>query len=445
MEMREGNLWKKILIYSVPLMLTNLLQVFFNLADVAIVGKFSGPIALGGVGSTTLLITLTTGLLIGIASGINALTALFIGADDVLAVKKCVHTGFIVCLVTGILVLLVGLTLSNSILSLMGTKPELMSEALRYFRIYMLGSPALSLYNYGNAILSSAGETKKPLKYLSFAGVINVLLNLIFVIGLNMSAAGVALASIIAEYISTILIIKELISTDKIYSLRPASLSLNREIALRILKIGIPAAIQYSLFAIANLFIQASVNTFDHITVEGNSAAINADPIVYNMMYAFYVACSSFIAQNYGAKKQDRVLKSYLITTVYSFGIGLVLGVLLFIFKSQFLFVFTSDPDVIAQGIRRLNVMALSYCVSSFMDNSIAASRGLGKTSVPTAIVVSGTIGFRIIWVFTVFVYFKTLEALLLTYLCSWIFTAILGNIYFFKQYKLVFNAKHLF
>lgn len=511
MEMTKGNLWRQIWIYSVPLMLTNLLQVFFNLADVAVVGKFAGPISLGGVGSTTLLVTLTTGFLIGMSNGVNTLTALFIGSGEKDREVKTVHTGFVLCLVTGLAVLILGIIFANPILSLLGTKDELFSEASIYFKIYMLGSPALAIYNYGNAVLSAAGDTKKPLKYLTTAGVINVLLNLVFVIGLGMQASGVALASILSQYVSAILILRALLKTTETYGLQigrilvgkkanrndrafslvadhveeistePAAvdqtttttkpvvtmhtkattkpvvtvhtkattkpgvvgqiiattkLLVDWRIAARILNISIPAAFQYSLFAIANLVVQSAVNSFDHITVEGNSAAMNADAVIYDMMAAFYTACSSFIAQNYGAGNKDRIRKTYLITTFYSFMVGFVLGGLLFAFKTQFLFLFTSDQQVIQQGAIRISVMAFSYCVSALMDNATAGARGLGKTLVPTVAIIFGSVVYRVLWIMTVFAHFHTLQSLYLLYVTAWTFTAIIGNTYFVGLYK---------
>jgi len=436
MEMQSGSLWKNIFKFSVPLMFSNLLQIFFNLSDVAVAGKFAGPIALGAVGSTSILISLTTGILIGMSSGANALTALYIGSGDTVREKKCVQCAFLVCLGTGIAVLLLGEFFSHPVLRMIKTKEELMQDALLYFRIYLLGSPALALYNYGNGILSAAGDTKKPLKYLAISGVLNIALNLFFVIVLKLGAVGVALASAVAQYVSAALVLRALIISKDHFRLVLSEIRLDRKMAAKLLNIGIPSAIQYSLFAVANLFVQTAVNSFDHITVEGNSAAANADTIVYEMMAAFYTACTSFIAQNFGAGKKDRVLKTYGITTLYSFGTGLLLGVLIFIFRENFLSLFTSEREVVEAGLARISIMSLSYCVSAFMDNASAAARGLGKAVVPTVIVIMGSVVFRIVWIYTVFAYFHTLSSLYLLYVCAWTVTAIAGNIYFFKEYR---------
>lgn len=294
----------------------------------------------------------------------------------------------------------------------------------------------MALYNFGNAVLSAAGDTKRPLAYLSLAGVINVVLNLFFVIGFHMDVAGVALASIIAQYISAFLIVRHLMRCGEVYGLDLKAVRIDGSIARRVLLIGIPSAIQYSLFAVANLFVQTAVNYFDHVVVEGNSAASNADALIYDMMAAFYTACTSFIAQNLGAGNKKRIIKVYWITTVYSFLMGAGLSALLLIFRVPFLSLFTSDPQVIEYGLVRVGILGVCYAFSAFMDNSSAAARGIGKSFAPTMIAVMGSVVFRIIWVYTVFAYFHTLESLYLIYICSWTLTGIVGNVYFLRRYK---------
>jgi len=246
----------------------------------------------------------------------------------------------------------------------------------------------------------------------------------------------VAVASIIAQYISAILILKLLLHTEEDFGLRLNNNDISRDIMNKLLKIGIPTAFQYSIFAIANLFVQTSVNSFDHVIVEGNSAAANADPLVYDMMAAFYTACTSFIAQNYGAGKKDRILKSYLIATLYSFLLGLTLGVGLYVLRYPFLSLFTNDNSVVEAGIMRLSIMALSYAISAFMDCTIAASRGLGQTIIPTIIVIMGSCIFRVAWIYTVFAYFGTIQSLYLLYAASWSITAVAEIIYFVWIYR---------
>ena len=436
MDFCEGSLWKKIFLFSIPLMFSNVLQVVFNMSDVAVVGKFAGPIALGAVGSTSILVTLFTGILLGLSSGVNALTALYIGSKKETDVKETVHTAAILCFCTGVFITLLGIAFSRPILTTMHTKEELIEDALIYLRIYLLGMPALGIFNFGNAVLSAAGDTKRPLYYLSMAGVLNVLMNLFFVIVCHMNVAGVAIASILSQYFSAVMVLILLLRTKECFGLRPGDLKIVPNKLNRILCIGIPSAFQYAIFAIANLFVQTGVNSFDHVMVEGNSAASNADPLVYDMMSAFYTACTSFIAQNYGAQKKDRIRKSFLICMLYSFLVGLILGVGIYLLRYPFLGLFTNDSSVTNAGIKRLSVMALSYSVSAFMDNSIAASRGLGRTILPTIMVILGSCAFRILWIYTVFAYFKTIESLYLLYVFSWLITAIAEILYFIKTFR---------
>ena len=436
MDFCEGSLWKKIFLFSMPLMFSNVLQVVFNMSDVAVVGKFAGPIALGAVGSTSILVTLFTGILLGLSSGVNALTALYIGSKNEKDVKETVHTAAFLCFCAGVSITLLGITFSRPILTAMHTKEELIEDALIYLRIYLLGMPALGIFNFGNSVLSAAGDTKRPLYYLSLAGVLNVLMNLFFVIVCRMNVAGVAIASILAQYFSAVMILILLLRTKECFSLKPGALKISPNKLKRILRIGIPSAFQYAIFAIANLFVQTGVNSFDHVMVEGNSAASNADPLVYDMMSAFYTACTSFIAQNYGAQKKDRIRNSFLICMLYAFLVGLILGVGIYLLRYPFLGLFTRDSSVTNAGIKRLSVMALSYSVSAFMDNSIAASRGLGRTILPTIMVILGSCVFRILWIFTVFAYFKTIESLYLLYVFSWLITALAEILYFIKIFR---------
>lgn len=432
----EGPLARQILIVSLPLALSNLLQVLFNMSDVAIVGRFAGSAALGAVGSTSIFVTLFTGFLIGLGNGINVLVARFYGARHPESVQKTVSSALIVSLIAGIVLLFAGLLGSPALLRLLNTKPDLLPGAIVYLRVYFLGMPALALYNFGNAVFSAIGETKKPLVYLSIAGALNIVLNLFFVIVCGLSVMGVALASAISQCVSAGLILHALTGVQDCYALDLQEVRLDPDMTKRILLLGVPAGLQNAIFAIANLFIQAGVNSFDSLMVKGNSAAANADAMIYDAMAAFYMACASFMSQNYGAGKVERVKKSYFISLAYSFGVGLVLGGLLLVFGRQFLALFTTEAVVIDAGMKRVRVMALAYCISAFMDCTIAASRGLDKTVVPTIIVVLGSCVFRVIWVYTIFARIHTIPALYLLYPCSWSLTALAEIIYFARCYR---------
>ena len=303
-------------------------------------------------------------------------------------------------------------------------------------RIYFLGMPAMALYNYGNGVLSAAGDTRRPLVFLLIAGILNVALNLFFVIVCNMSADGVALASILSQYLSAVLILIALFRSHEDYALHLKKLRLHGEKSRMLLTLGCSAGFQNAIFSIANLFIQGAVNSFPTVVVEGNSAASNADGLVYDVMAAFHTACASFIGQNYGAGHRDRVRKSYLISLTYSFALGTALGLALVFFGEGFLALFTDDPAVAQEGMARLRVMGFSYGISAFMDCTIAASRGLGKCVVPTIIVIAGSCVFRVIWVYTVFAYFRTLMSLYLMYAFSWTITAVAEIIYFRITYR---------
>lgn len=432
----SGNLWSQIFKFSLPLIFSNLLQVLFNMADVAVVGQFAGANALGAVGSTTILVILFTTSLIGIAGGMNVLVAQAIGANRPKDIKEIVHNSAILSVIIGIIALLIGVIFGRPILELLNTKPELIDGASIYVRIYFLGMPALMLYNFGHAVLSAAGDTKRPLKYLTIAGIINVILNLILVIVFHLGEAGVAIASIVSQYISAILVLRALITTQEAYALRFHDLKLQGSRAKTILSLGLPGGLQNAVFQFANLFVQRSVNRFSATLVSGNSAAANADGIVYETMAAIYTACACFIGQNYGAGKKDRILKSYFITLIYSFGAGAILGLGILACGENFLGLFTNDPAVIEAGMYRLTVMGLSYPISAFMDNSMAASRGLGKSVMPAFIVIMGSCVFRLIWIYTIFEYFETITSLYLLYVFSWTITAIFEIIYFVKVYK---------
>ena len=381
-DLTHGPLVQQIILFSLPLMATNVLQVLFNMSDVAVVGQFAGPEALGSVGSTSILVSLFTGFLIGMGSGVNVVVARYIGARHDQDVHEAVHTSLILSLIVGVIIMALGFLFTPAMLSMLGTKPVLM------------------------------------------AGVINILLNLFFVIVCHLAAAGVALASIISQYISAALVILSLRRSGSVVRLERLMLRIEPHKAKQVLSLSIPAGLQNAIFAIANLFIQAGVNSFDELMVEGNAAAANADALVYDVMAAIYTACSSFMSQNYGAGKRKRIIHSYFISMVFSFGIALVMSALLVIFGRQFLGIFTNVEEVAQAGMIRLRIMGCSYAFSAFMDCTIAANRGLGKSFVPTVIVIMGSCVFRIIWVYTVFAYFHTIESLYLLYIVSWAITA---------------------
>ena len=410
-EMVTGSLWKNIILFSIPLMCSQLLEVLFNLSDVAVVGRFADYKALGAVGSTTLLVTLFVGFLIGMGSGVNVRVAHALGAGKHKDTVETVHTALLLCMMMGLLIGAVCFFFSGRMLMLLHTKDDLIGQASLYLKIYAIGLPAMGIYNFGNGVLSARGETKRPLYYLAIAGVLNVILNLFFVIVLHMAAAGVATATAIAQYVSAGLILIHLLRRKDECRVSLKDIRFHRHAAISILMLGIPAGIQNAIFAIANLFVQTGVNSFDTVMVSGSTAATNADTLIFNVMYAFYTGCSSFMSQNYGARNKKRVLKSYFISLFYSFTTGLILGLLLFIFGHQFMSLFATDAAVIDAGMQRIKIMAFSYCVSAFMDCTI-------------------------VWIYTIFAWIHTIPALFLLYLFSWIITSIAEIIYFIIIYR---------
>ena len=445
-EMTRGSLWKNILLFSLPLMLTQVLEVLFNLSDVAIAGKYAYNtyVALGAVGSTTTLVSLFTGLLIGMGAGVNVAVARWLGIGDEESVEHTTHSSLLLCLGMGLVTCLICVCFAEPMLRLLNTKEDFLPGAVLYLRIYALGLPGMGIYNCGNGILSATGDTKRPLVYLSVAGVLNVILNLVFVIGCRMSAEGVAIASAIAQWVSAGLIFVHLLRRRDACRLELRKLRIHRMAAKRILMIGIPSGMQNAIFAVANLFVQAGLNSFDEITVSGAAAAANADTLIFNMMAAFYTACASFVSRNWGAGRKDRILKSYYVSMLYAFLAGAIFGGLMLLLGRQFLYLFASEEAVIDAGMDRLRIMAFSYGFGALMDASIAASRGLGKSIAPTVMVILGSCVFRVIWIYTVFAFFHTVPSLYLLYIFSWVITGIAEFLYFRATYKKCLTSTQL-
>ena len=336
----------------------------------------------------------------------------------------------------GVVLCLICVLLARPMLTLLLTKDELLDGAVLYLKIYALSMPAMAVYNCGNGIMSAVGDTRRPLLYLSVAGVLNVVLNLFFVIRCHMAAEGVAIASVIAQCLSALLIVLHLLRRGDECRLSWRKLRFHPQASRRVLAIGIPTGLQNAIFAIANLFVQVGVNSFDAIMVSGNAAAANADTLVFNMMAAYYTGCASFASRIWVAGNLDRILKSFYISMLYAFLTGALFGGAMLLFGRQFLGLFANEAAVIDAGMDRLWIMGFSYCVSPLMDASIAASRGLGRSVAPTIMVILGSCVFRVIWIYTIFAYFHTITSLYLLYMFSWILTGVAEYIYFRITYK---------
>lgn len=445
-DMTTGSIGKKLFAFSVPLVFSNIFQVFFNITDIAVAGRFAGTAALGAVGSTPFIIFVATWLLVGLGNGINVIAAFFIGLKNERELSETVHTAALMSLAAGIFLGLAGFCFAVPVLQLTHTKADLLYQASVYFKIYMCGMPAVSLFNFGNAVLSASGDTKSPLFYLLVSGIINIILNITFVVVFGMGVAGVALSSVISLYISAFFILQALFRGKAGIVFSVTRLRINPSKLFRIAGVGIPAGLQGAIFAVANVFVQVGVNRFDSITVAGVAASQNVDQLVYDVMGAFYIGCATFIGQNLGAGQGKRIIKAYWWSTFYSFFAGLAMGLLLYAFGRLYMSLFTDNPAVINAGLLRLKVMSLSYCVSAFMDNTIAACRGLGRTMIPSVIVFLGSCIFRIAWIYTVFAWVGTIQSLYLLYVFSWIITAVFEIIYFvfiFRKTVFQYNVKN--
>ncbi len=438
-EMTKGSLTRGIIALSIPLMITNVLQILFNMADVAVVGRFVGSLALGAVGSTALIDMVFVSLQIGIGGGINVLAAREIGAGNQREVEDLVHTAFLISLICGLVLMIAGYGSTRGMLELIHTRPELIDQAELYLHIIFLGMPGLAIYNYGNAILSAGGNTRSPLIYLTVSGILNVILNLFFVLVLGMTVDGVALASILTQYLSAFLIMHKLMTVERVYRFRLRDVRLNGFYVRSVLAIGIPTGLQNAVFMLANMFTQMAVNSFSAEMVAGNSAAGNLDALIFEIMAAIYTACASFMGQNYGAGQERRVKRSYWISVWFSCAVGTILGLIAVLFGPQLLGLFTNDAEVVRCGMQRVMMMDLFIGGSAFMDCTNAASRSLGKTVMPTVFILLGSCVFRIIWIYTVFASVHTIQSLYVLYPISWLITAAASMIYYFYTLHRVF------
>lgn len=435
-DMCNGPLVGKMLRFYFPLMLSNILQLIFNAADVVVVGRWAGSDALAAVGSTSALINLLTNLFIGLSIGANVMVARYYGAKQEDELSDMVHTAIAVSIVSGFLLLIVGLTLTGPLLIAMGTTKEALPLAKIYIKIYFCGMPFMMLYNFGAAILRAIGDTRRPMLYLLAAGIVNVGLNLFFVIVLNMSVAGVALATIISQGISAFLIVRCLCMSEGPYKLYIKKLKINPGLLWKMLSIGLPAGVQGILFSVSNVIIQSSVNTFDTIAVAGNTAASNIEGFVYMAMNAFYQTAMSFTGQNMGAKKLDRIKKILFISLISVSIIGLVLGNSVNLFSKYLLRLYSNDAEVIKYGAVRIRYICTIYFLCGTMDCTVGVLRGMGYSIMPMIVSLTGACLFRIVYIFTYFQVNHTLQTLYLSYLYSWILTGTIHLICFAIVYN---------
>lgn len=430
-DMCNGPLFSKILLFTVPLILSGILQLLFNAADVIVVGQFAGKEALAAVGSTSSLTNLLVNLFIGMSVGVNVLVARYYGGRQDKEVSETVHTAMVISVLGGILLAIMGIVLAKPLLTLMDTPEDVIRHSVLYMRIYFMGMPVMLLYNFGSAVLRAIGDTRRPLFYLSIAGVINVCLNLWFVISLHMGVAGVALATIISQAVSAILIVRCLMQCDGCFKLYPDKLKIHWDKFIRIARIGLPAGIQGSLFSISNVLIQSSVNSFGSVAMAGNTAASNIEGFVYTAMNAVHQTAVSFTGQNLGGKRFDRISKILIECLAFVTVIGLVLGNLVVLFGETLLRLYSSEPEVIAYGMTRLLFICTLYCLCGIMDVLVGSIRGLGYAIMPMIVSLMGACVFRVIWIYTIFDWNRSLETLYFSYPVSWSLTALVHLVCF--------------
>lgn len=430
--MCEGPILGKVLIFSIPLMLSGILQLLFNAADVIVVGRFAGSQSLAAVGSTSALINLLINVFMGFSVGVNVLVARYYGGRKERDVSETVHTAVTLSLVCGLILVAVGLALTRPLLELMGTPDDVIDKAVLYMQIYFIGMPANMLYNFGSAILRAVGDTKRPLYYLSAAGVVNVILNLISVIIFHMDVAGVALATIISQAISAACVLRCLMRHESCLKIRLGELKIHKEKFMGIVKVGLPAGMQGAIFSISNVLIQSSVNSFGSIAMAGNTAAQNIEGFIYNAMVAVYQANLSFTSQNYGAGKFSRINRIMFICIGVVSVVGFSIGVLAYGAGTSLLSIYSSDPEVIAYGMTRLQIIGLTYFTCGIMDTMVGSIRGIGYSVLPMLVSLTGACLFRIIWIFTIFQWSHTLLTLYISYPASWVLTATAHIVCFF-------------
>lgn len=435
-DMCNGPLLGTIMIFYVPLMLSGILQLLFNAADIVVVGRFAGNEALAAVGSTGSLTNLIVNLFIGLSVGANVLVARYYGAGQNSELKEMVQTAVATAVAGGVILIFLGFFLSRPALNWMGTPEDVISHSVLYMRIYFAGMPFMMVYNFGSAVLRAVGDTRRPLYYLLIAGVVNVLLNLVFVIVFSMGVAGVAAATVASQAISAALVIRCLILTDSPYRLELKGIRISGNKLVRMIQIGVPAGMQGALFSISNVLIQSSVNSFGSVAMAGNTAGSNIEGFIYTAMNAFHQAAISFSGQNYGARKYRRIKRVLLICELLVMIVGGLMGSLAYLFAGTLLRIYTTDPQVIQYGILRMGIICVPYFLCGMMDTAVGALRGMGYAIMPMLVSLTGACLMRVVWIYTIFQHYRTLKCLYISYPISWGLTFAVHMICFVIVYR---------
>ncbi|MEA5060270.1 MAG: MATE family efflux transporter [Clostridia bacterium] len=436
-DMCHGPLLKKILVYSMPLILTGILQLVYNAADIVVVGRYAGSTALAAVGSTTSLINLIVNLFMNLSIGVSVAVAHNYGAKNFTAVSETVHTAFSLSLVIGAVVGAYGFFASRFMLELMGSPANVLEQSALYLRIFFLSIPATMVFNFGASILRAVGNTRQPLYYLAVSGVINVVLNLVLVIRFHMGVAGVAIATVFAQYVSAAFITICLMRTEGCLQLHLNQLGFHGDKVRAIFRIGFPAGLQSLVFSISNVLIQSSINSFGSVAMAGSAASSNLEGFIYTAMNAVSQAALTFTGQNVGGRQYTRIRKVVRICLAVVLAVGLGMGALFWLFNSPLLRVYLpSDPQAVLLGTQRLFIITSLYFFMGFIDVLVGSMRGMGTSLAPMIVVLVGACGLRILWIYTAFAAHRTLEVLYMAYPASWVVTFLIELVFYFLVYR---------
>lgn len=425
-DMCNGPLAGKMLMFSIPLMFSGILQLLFNTADIIVVGRVAGTQALAAVGSTSTLIFLLTSFSMGMSVGISILIGRYYGAGREDKITAVVHTASALGLLFGCLMAVLGIFCARQLLVLMGTPEDILEMAVLYMRIYFAGMPAGLFYNFGASILRAVGDTKRPLYFLSLAGSMNVALNVIFTVGMRWEIAGVALATVFSQAISAALVFSVLYRRQDSLRLYPGKIKLHKEQVKNIMRIGCPASLQSILFSFSNVLIQSSINSFGSSAMAGSAAAANIEGFVTTSMNAFHQTAMNFTSQNFGAGKYQRIRKVLGLALVFDAVIGIVLGNMAFCFGEQLLGIYTEEGQAVSYGMIRLVYTCVPYFLLGTTDIFVGCMRGLGRVALPMIVSLAGVCGLRVLWIYTIFRYNRTLDVLYMSYPATWAITALM-------------------
>lgn len=439
LNMLEGPLTKSILLYTIPIILTGVLQLLFNAADLIVVGQFCGEISVAAVGNTGSITGLIVNFFMGFSVGTGVAVAQGLGARDDRAVHRAVHTAIPVSIISGIVITIIGIVCTEKVLQMMNTPETVLPLSAIYMKIYFAGTIFIMVYNFCAAILRAAGDTKSPLMFLIIAGVINVVLNLIFIIYFHMNVAGVALATTISQGVSAILVVIRLMRRTDACKVILSKIKIYKRPLMQIVSIGLPAGIQSALFAISNTIIQSAINSFGDVVMSGNAAASNIESFIYAIVNAFNQTVINFIGQNMGAMKYKRVKKIFIKCQMFVTLFGLIAGTVFYVFGETLLSIYIpQSPEAVMWGMVRLGILSIPFVLCGIMDVATGALRGMGVSVAPMIISIVGICGIRILWIYTVFQIpqYHTVECLYFSYIITWVITLLAETVVFCYEYK---------